>query len=290
MRLSGPTLCALLLAACGGGGGGTPPQATPASISIVMSPTGTMSSIGDSRTLTATVRDASQAVIPGAAVTWSTDNQAVATLNSTSGLTTTATGAGNGTATITARSGTVSQTQGVSVAQVLSTVTLAPTSFQLAIDQTQQLTATARDARNNAISGASGFTFSSSNEAAATVSASGLVRRVGTGAATFTASLDRDGVTKTATASLIIAPATATVNATPSSTFVPPEVSITSGGTVSWAFGSLEHNVNFDAVPGAPANIPTSSNETLSRTFNTAGTFPYHCNLHAGMNGSVTVH
>ena len=288
MRLSGPTLCALLLAGCGGGDG-TPPEATPASISIAMSPSGTMSSIGDTRTLTATVRDASQVVIPGAAVTWSTNNQAVATLSGTSGLTTTVTAAGNGSATITAVSGPVSQTQGVSVAQVLSTVTVTPASFQLNLNQTQQLTATARDARNNAISGASGFTFSSSNESAATVSASGLVTRVGTGTATFTASLNRDGVTKTATANLVIAPATASVNATPSSTFEPPEVSIASGGSVSWVFGSLNHNVNFDAVTGAPANIPTTTSATVSRTFNTAGTFPYHCNIHAGMNGTVIV-
>jgi plastocyanin len=255
-----------------------------------MTPTGTMGSIGDTRTLTATVRDASQAVIPGAAVSWSTNNQAVATLSPASGLTTTVTAAGNGTATITATSGSVSQTQGVAVTQLLSAVTVEPSSFQLAIDATQQLTATARDARNNAISGVTGFTFSSSNEAAATVSATGLVRRVGSGNATITASLNRDGVTRTATSSLTTVVSSATVNATPSSTFEPPQVTISTGGDVNWVFGSLAHNVLFDAVAGAPASIPGEhANTTITRTFGTAGTFPYHCGIHAGMNGTVVV-
>jgi plastocyanin len=66
-------------------------------------------------------------------------------------------------------------------------------------------------------------------------------------------------------------------------------VAIAAGGTVTWTFGSVEHNVNFGGSGGAPSNISTSSNTTAARTFNTAGNFSYDCNLHAGMTGTVIV-
>jgi plastocyanin len=28
---------------------------------------------------------------------------------------------------------------------------------------------------------------------------------------------------------------------------------------------------------------------TFSQTFTTAGTFPYHCNIHSNMHGTITV-
>jgi plastocyanin len=296
MRLTGSITCALLLTACGGGGdGGTPPGPTPASVSIAITPSSDpMGSIGDTRTLTATVRDASQAVIPGAAVTWSTDNAAVATLSGTSGLTTTATAAGNGTTTIHAQSGSASQTQSITVTQVLSSVAVSPaTAFQVAVSGNQQLVATAKDARNATISGVTGFTYSSDNEAAATVSTTGLVHGVATGDANITVSLTRDGTTKSASvqAQVRSIPNSASVAATPALLFDPDQAHITDGGTISWVFGTTAHNVIFDGGIGAPANITgNNSSTTISRTFGTPGTFPYHCGIHPSMTGTIIVH
>src|SRR5258705_3047207 len=46
----------------------------------------------------------------------------------------------------------------------------------------------------------------------------------------------------------------APVQATPSITFAPGAVTVTVGGTVTFDFGSLQHDVFFDnAPPGAPA-------------------------------------
>lgn len=68
-----------------------------------------------------------------------------------------------------------------------ATVTVTPTSPTLSSPgATQQMTATARDASNNAISGVT-FTWTSSNTAVATVSSSGLVTTVASGTATITA-------------------------------------------------------------------------------------------------------
>ena len=85
---------------------------------------------------------------------------------------------------------------------------------------------------------------------------------------------------------------TATVRATPAIQFTPATVELTVGGTVTFDFGAVEHNVYFDnAPPGAPANITApSANETITRTFATAGQYRYNCHIHPGMTGIVNVH
>ncbi len=80
----------------------------------------------------------------------------------------------------------------------------------------------------------------------------------------------------------------ATATAPPA--FSPSAVQLATGGTVTWVFGTVAHNVAFGNAPGAPANIPGSNaNTSVSRTFGTSGTFSYGCSLHAGMSGSVIV-
>lgn len=84
--------------------------------------------------------------------------------------------------------------------------------------------------------------------------------------------------------------AAATVTAGNNNRFSPQNVDLVRGGTVTWTFGSVPHNAIFNSTMGAPANIPVVSNTEEKRTFNTAGTFPYDCTLHAGMTGTITVH
>ena len=85
--------------------------------------------------------------------------------------------------------------------------------------------------------------------------------------------------------------AEATVQATPSEQFTPGRINLTVGGTVTYAFGSLAHNVFFDNAPtGAPDNITApSSNKSVTLTFNTKGTYVYNCHIHPGMQGTVVV-
>jgi plastocyanin len=85
-------------------------------------------------------------------------------------------------------------------------------------------------------------------------------------------------------------PSTATVQAGNDSQFNPNSVDIAVGGTVSWVFGSLAHNVTFQSGTGVPASIGNSSSQTVTRSFGTAGSFQYTCTLHAGMDGTVVVH
>ena len=106
----------LLLGAvsCGGdksGGGTTPTQpVVPVATSITLSTSSvTLNSLGDTASLTATVKDQTGAVMSGQTVTWSSSDDAVVTV-STAGL---VTSVATGTATVTAISGSLSATVSV---------------------------------------------------------------------------------------------------------------------------------------------------------------------------------
>ena len=73
--------------------------------------------------------------------------------------------------------------------------------------------------------------------------------------------------------------------------FTPATVELTVGGTVTFEFGTVPHNVFFDnAPPGAPENIPApTTRRTVTLTFPSAGQYRYNCHLHPGMTGTVNV-
>lgn len=76
--------------------------------------------------------------------------------------------------------------------------------------------------------------------------------------------------------------------------FSPVFATVSAGDTVRWNFApgsdGQGHNVRFTpAGAGAPADINVLSTGTASRVFSTRGTFDYVCDVHPGMNGSVTV-
>lgn len=81
-----------------------------------------------------------------------------------------------------------------------------------------------------------------------------------------------------------------TVAATPGLAFSPATVTVNAGEAVKFSFGSVGHNVFFDAQAGVPNDIGgTNANVTVSRTFATAGTYHYSCHIHPTMHGEVIV-
>jgi plastocyanin len=84
--------------------------------------------------------------------------------------------------------------------------------------------------------------------------------------------------------------------------FSPAAKSIPAGTTLQWAWNSctsgdpytgtgqtcVEHSVTFD---DGSASSALQSQGTFSKTFNTPGTFTYHCQIHGtmGMTGTITV-
>ncbi len=85
------------------------------------------------------------------------------------------------------------------------------------------------------------------------------------------------------------APRTAEVTMGPAF-FLPPSTTIAVNGTVTFDFfGGVDHNVLFERKAGAPADIQQTRNVRITRTFATAGTFPYDCRIHPGMVGEIVV-
>jgi plastocyanin len=48
--------------------------------------------------------------------------------------------------------------------------------------------------------------------------------------------------------------------------------------------------VTWASPPSGVTDITDRSSGSVSRTFNQAGTYDFHCTLHSGMNGTVVVH
>ena len=172
---------------------------------------------------------------------------------------------------------------------VFASVSVDPANPTVIVGLTTQLTATAKDQNGGNMSGAT-FAYQSNNQAIATVTNTGLVTGVAAGTARIAVTGTIAGVSKTMNVDVNVADAgpSATVIATAGSQFDPRQVAITRQGTVTWQFNLL-HNVTFDNVSGAPADIADKGSGSESRQFNTAGTFTYHCTIHNGMNGTVVV-
>jgi len=164
--------------------------------SVVVTPPHVDAAPGVQVPLSATAYDAGQNPLIGRAITWSTSNAAVATVDANGMMT----AVSSGSATITASSEGKNGTATISVSQApVASVTVTPSPITMTVGQTTQFVATLKDAGSNVLNGRA-VTWSSSNPAAATVSTTGLVTAVASGATTITASSEG----KSGTASVTI--------------------------------------------------------------------------------------
>lgn len=288
------TLAVTPFVSCGGGGdGGSGPSQTVSTISVTASNSDVMASLGDTKTLTAVAKDAAGATITSPSVTWTSSATNVATVSG-SGTSATVVSVGNGTATITASSGSAQGTATITVTQRATAVAVSGLPSFLTPGGSAQLTAEARDARGRAVSGITGYTFASSDQAVAVVSGTGLLTAISPGNAQISGNATVGGTPITGSASLAVAfatsnPSNGAVNATDANQFVPASITIAPGGTITWSFATVLHNAIFQGGAGAPSNIPNTASNQVSRQFPTAGTFVYDCTLHPGMQGTVIV-
>src|SRR6266853_328242 len=182
--------------------------------SVTVSPATASLTVGQTAQLTATPKDANGNPLTGRTITWSSSDNTIATVSG-SGL---VTGVGpGGPVTITATSEGQSGTAAVNVTLApVASVTVAPSTANIAITGTVQLTATPKDANGNPLTGRA-ISWSSSSTSVATVSSSGLVTAKVAGSATITATSEGQSgtsaitVTPAPVASVTVAPASASV-------------------------------------------------------------------------------
>lgn len=71
--------------------------------------------------------------------------------------------------------------------------------------------------------------------------------------------------------------------------FQPNHISVNVGSSVTWTDNTdAPHTISSDVSTG-PLNGSVSPTGTYQATFNTAGDFAYHCNIHTYMHGTVHV-
>ncbi len=234
--------------------------------SVLVAPANLTLSIGGTQTLTLTLLDGSGNPLStaGRVVAWSTSNAAVATVSNTGVVS----GVASGSATITVTSEGRTGTANVTVSQIpVASVTLAPNSVSLDVGATQAVTATARDASNNVLTGRP-VTWSSTNPAVATVNTgttgtSNTITAVATGSATISAVVG--GVTGITTVTVTQVPV-ATISVTgPASVVEGASITLTattlsSGGqiltgrTVVWSSNNPQISVSQTGVVTAVLN------------------------------------
>ncbi|WP_428275267.1 Ig-like domain-containing protein [Candidatus Palauibacter sp.] len=154
---------------------------TPATVEVIPDSLH-FTALGDTTRLTAQVRDRNGDFIEGAAVSWSSEDPAVATTDA-SGLVT-ATGVGQ--TTVTAATDPAAGTATVTVAPSARTVIVTPPEVTLLVGDTVRLDARATDANGAPIAGAA-INWATSDASVATVDPTGLVRALATGTISVTA-------------------------------------------------------------------------------------------------------
>ncbi len=176
------------------------PVAPVAVASVVVAPDTATLVVGATRQLAATARDAAGNTLTGRAVTWSSADSAIARVSATGLVTAVRTGTARITATAEGRSGGANVTV---VPVPVASVTVA-SDTTIAVGGTAQLTATARDAAGNVLTGRA-VTWSSSSAGIARVdAATGVVTGVAAGTAVITA--DVEGRRNTATVTVVAQP------------------------------------------------------------------------------------
>jgi uncharacterized protein YjdB len=169
---------------------------------------------GQTVQLTASVLSSNGSALNGRPLTWSSSNDAIASISPTGLVTAGAVRGGSAeTATITVTSEGRSASAAVTVAPIpAATVTLSLNQVAVYVGQIVQLGVTAKDVTGGALTGRA-VTWSSATPTVATVTPQGLVTAIATGAATITATVDGKSATASVTVALV---PVSTVTVTPS--------------------------------------------------------------------------
>ena len=234
-------------------------------VAIAVAPaTADLDALGATVQLSAVALDARGNTID-TAFSWASSDQAVATVTGT-GL---VTALSNGSAIILASAGGVTASASIAVQQNVDSVAVTPAASQLeALGATVQLSATALDARGNTVGTA--FSWTSSDQAVATVSETGLVTALSNGSATISASTS----SKTALASITVEQVVAAITVTPT-----VDTLVSLGETIQAAAVAFDAN---DSVSTGHTFEWVSTDESVATVSNSGL-------ITAVLDGSVTI-
>ena len=223
--------------------------------SIAIAPeAATLEFVGATIQFEAMVFDSADVVIPDAPVIWSSSERSIATV-SADGL---VTAVSNGTAQINAASGDVSASVTIVVAQVASSIAIAPEAATLgSVGATVLLEAVVYDSADVVIPDAP-VTWSSSERSIATVKADGVVTAVSNGTAQISAASGE-----------VSASATIVVEQVASSIAITPETATLGSVGTTIQFEAMVFDSADVVIPDAP--VTWSSSETGVATVDTTG-------------------
>ncbi|HEY2067459.1 MAG TPA: Ig-like domain-containing protein [Gemmatimonadaceae bacterium] len=242
---------------------------------VVVTPSPTIVLINQTAQLTAALHDAAGATITGRTVTWSSSNDAIASVSAT-GL---VTGKTAGTVTISAVAEGKTGSSTVTVRSPVASVTVSPTTLALGSGKSSTLTATVKDASGTILTDRT-VTWSSSDPSKATVgSATGVVTAVSAGTTTVTATSEGQTGQSTITVTDLTPPSVASLSASPASINVSSGAQVvTFSANVLDAGGSGVSRVDFALnAPQGTANNPVYACSAMSLSSGTSSNGVWTC-------------
>jgi len=245
----------------------------------------TLTSLGETLPLTATARDANANVIDDAAFTWSSDDEAKATVGMSSGV---VTAVANGSTTIRAHADSIDGPLGVTVAQAVASIAVTPDPAVVTSGKTRSLFASAKDGRNNPMSGVT-FSWLSASSSLTVNSSSGVISGTttfGTGPVEVSASAEsKSGVTQAFVA--VYAPWTFG-SAAPANN---QQIRVNQGQWVVLQNDGSPHTLISDTGLFS-SDFMSGGVDSQPMQFTLApGSYPVHCGVHgaAAMKGTLIV-
>ena len=213
LRFAASAAALLLFAACGGdsvsspGTNNPPPPPTPAAINAIdLSPATADVTIGRTKALVATPKDANGAALTGRTLAWTTSAATIATVDANGVVT----GVAAGTATISVAAEGKTATAAITVKPAtVKTVIVGPASPAVKLGETITLAASVRDDNNVELKDRAVKWESNALDIASVDPISGIVTGIGGGSATITAT--SDGVTGSVSVTVNVPVATVTV-------------------------------------------------------------------------------
>ncbi len=212
--------------------------------SITLTPAAIRVPRGRTEPVSAVIRNAAGTILTERrVVTWRTSAPTIATVDADG----TVTGVANGTASVTATVDGMSGVAAITVVDPVATVLVTPATVNLSSGMTQQMTASARDAKGGAVTGRP-VLWTSSNPAVVSIGASGVVTAVSPGSAVITATVE--GVDATATVTVLRPVASVSFTSLQSSLFIGRTMQLSvsardaqgvtlTGRAVTWASSDL---------------------------------------------------